>query len=264
MAPGTYSGPANRGIMFGGKSIALIAQGGRSATAIDCEHQDRGFLFVDGEDEEATVRGFTVRNGQGSGGGIRCVNSWPTIIDCVFTDNDGENYGGAVYCNNAMSPSPSFSHCVFANSVAAVQGGGVLMDFSDAAFENCTFAGNGSNEGGGIHCGTGSHPTFQRCIIAHGTDGGAVHCPGTSVPSFTNCCVFGNAGGDELCGDYFDNLHADPRFCSAGTGDYSLRDDSPCLPANNEWGILIGALEQGCSGTAVEAKSWGAIKALYR
>ncbi len=97
VAPGTYTGPSNRGITFGGKSVVLRSEEGRASTVIDCEFQDRGFFFVDREDEAATVRGFTVVNGLGSGAGIRCVNSWPTIIDCAFVDGDGENYGGGVY-----------------------------------------------------------------------------------------------------------------------------------------------------------------------
>ncbi|MCK4512713.1 hypothetical protein KAW64_13295, partial [bacterium] len=59
VAPGTYTGPANRNISFGGKNIVLKSQEGRASTVIDCEHQDRGFFFVDGEDQSATVQGFT-------------------------------------------------------------------------------------------------------------------------------------------------------------------------------------------------------------
>jgi len=264
VAPGTYTGPANRNISFGGKNIVLKSQDRRAPTVIDCEYQDRGFYFVDGEDESATVQGFTVKNGLGSGGGIRCVNSWPTVVDCVFTGNDGENYGGGVYCNNAVSPSPSFVNCVFANNSAAIQGGGVLMDFSEVTFTNCTFVGNGASEGGGIHCGVNSAPAFVNCIIAFGSEGGAVHCPTSSVPTFNHCCVFGNAGGDELCGDHYENLFEDPLFCGAPEGDYSLYDTSLCLPANNAWAVLIGALGEGCNATVVQEKSWGAIKAMHR
>ena len=264
VAPGTYTGPSNRGITFGGKSVVLRSQEGRASTVIDCERQDRGFFFVDREDETATVLGFTVVNGLGSGAGIRCVNSWPTIIDCAFVDGDGENYGGGVYCNNSISSSPSFTGCVFADNTAAVRGGGVLMDFSEATFTNCTFVGNGAPEGGGVHCGTGSAPLFTNCIVAFGTDGGAVHCPATSTPAFNHCCVYGNAGGDGLCGDTLENIFEDPLFCDASLGDYSLLDDSPCLPGNNAWGVRIGALGYGCDGTAVEEKTWGAIKAMYR
>jgi hypothetical protein len=264
VAPGTYTGPANRNISFGGKNIVLKSQEGRASTIIDCEHQDRGFLFVDGEDESAIVQGFTVRNGLGSGGGIRCVNSWPTVVDCAFTDNDGENYGGGVYCNNAVSPSPAFANCVFAGNTASIHGGGLLMDFSEVTFTNCTVVGNGAPEGGGIHCGTASSPSFLNCIIAFSSDGGAVWCPTTSVPTFNHCCVFGNTGGDELCGDYWENLFVDPLFCGADAGDYTLHSNSPCLPWNNEWSAAIGALGEGCAASAVKERSWGAIKAMYR
>jgi len=43
----------------------------------------------------------------------------------------------------------------------------------------------------------------------------------------------------------------------------ALYNTSPCLPANNECGVLIGALGQGCTMTAARAATWSAVKALY-
>ena len=40
--------------------------------------------------------------------------------------------------------------------------------------------------------------------------------------------------------------------------------DSPCLPAGNPWSATLGAWGEGCSNPAVEATSWGRIKALHR
>ena len=49
-------------------------------------------------------------------------------------------------------------------------------------------------------------------------------------------------------------------------GDLTLCGNSPCLPANNPWGVLIGAHDWSCGicASPVERVSWGQIKALYR
>jgi hypothetical protein len=264
VAPGVYAGPENRGISFGGKNIVLRSEEGRGETVIDCEGQDRGFYLVDGETAEAQIRGFTVMNGAGSGGGIRCVNAWPTVLDCAFIDCDGGSYGGGMYVNNAVSPSPLVRGCLFANNESALQGGGALLEFTEATFENCTFVGNGAPEGGGVACGAGAAPAFRNCILAFSTEGAAIWYSGSSFPSFSHCCSHGNAAGDSLTGSGGENLHEDPLFCDVAEGEYSLQADSPCLAANNAWHELIGAYGGGCEPSAIEERSWGAIKAIFR
>jgi hypothetical protein len=80
--------------------------------------------------------------------------------------------------------------------------------------------------------------------------------------------VYGNTGGDDLCGtDLGGNFSLDPLFCDPENGDYTLDGCSPCLPGNHPHGFdcgLIGALGQGCGATATEETSWGRIKSLYR
>ena len=45
VAPGTYTGPGNRGIDLNGKAIILKSLDGATSTVIDCERSDRGFDF---------------------------------------------------------------------------------------------------------------------------------------------------------------------------------------------------------------------------
>jgi hypothetical protein len=264
VAPGVYTGPGNRGISFHGRDVVLRAEEGRASTIIDCEHQDRGFYFVDGETSESVVRGFTVVNGSGSGGGIRCVNSWPTIRNCAFIACEGGSYGGGIYLNNAVSPSPVIRDCLIADCTSHLYGGGALMDFTEAEFRNCTFVGNGAPTGGAVACGTGAMPVFSNCILAFSSGGASAWCSGASGPAFTHCCSYGNAAGDSLCGDVGDNLYSDPLFCDVPAGDYHLRDDSPCLPDNNAWHELIGAFTGECQSSAIEQRSWSTIKAMFR
>jgi hypothetical protein len=68
--------------------------------------------------------------------------------------------------------------------------------------------------------------------------------------------IFGNAGGDALCGtDGGGNFSLDPLFCGTAGYEFNLTDGSPCVPGNpsggvcdNEW---IGALGGGCGETPV-------------
>jgi hypothetical protein len=43
----------------------------------------------------------------------------------------------------------------------------------------------------------------------------------------------------------------DPQFCDPESGDYHVASSSPCLPANNDCGALIGAFGQGCAAVNV-------------
>jgi len=61
--------------------------------------------------------------------------------------------------------------------------------------------------------------------------------------------IFGNAGGDALCGtDGGGNFSTDPLFCGpAGSGIVSIGGYSPCNPSRNSCGVLIGALPAACA-----------------
>jgi parallel beta-helix repeat protein/predicted outer membrane repeat protein len=106
---GTYTGPGNRNLDFGGKSIILLAPGGAASTIIDCNGLGRGFNFHSGETPATAVIGFTITNGQADyGGAIRCDHSHPQIRECVITGNTATNQGGGIYCNPSI---PTFADC---------------------------------------------------------------------------------------------------------------------------------------------------------
>ena len=67
--------------------------------------------------------------------------------------------------------------------------------------------------------------------------------------------VYGNTEGDwiyELAPfeGLAGNFSLDPLFCDWIGGDFTINASSPCMPANNECGILIGALGEGCTLSA--------------
>jgi hypothetical protein len=89
----------------------------------------------------------------------------------------------------------------------------------------------------------------------------------TSVPPQASCNLFwANAGGD-YADEYIPSptdLFVDPLFCDPGANDFTLRDDSPCLPENSGGCGQIGAFGEGCGAIAVVPESWGKLKANYR
>jgi hypothetical protein len=67
-------------------------------------------------------------------------------------------------------------------------------------------------------------------------------------------------GADSL----YANMAADPLFCGAASSDFTIQACSPCAGAAHDGGD-IGAYGAGCDcASSVVARSWGAIKAIYR
>ena len=94
VAPGTYTGWANRDLDFGGKAITVRSSDPGdpavvAATVIDCQQAGRGFIFQSGETSAAVVDGLTVTNGfAADGAGVLLLNgSGATIRNSVFTGN---------------------------------------------------------------------------------------------------------------------------------------------------------------------------------
>jgi hypothetical protein len=89
-----------------------------------------------------------------------------------------------------------------------------------------------------------------------------------SSPTLICCDLYGNEGGNWIgcIADQYGvngNMSEDPLFCDPDNEDFTLREDSPCAPANSGGCGLIGAVPVGCGATALEPTTWGAIKASF-
>jgi outer membrane protein assembly factor BamB len=213
--PGTYTGPGDYNIDFLGKAIIVrslfptdpcfVAQ-----TIIDCNGHGGAFYFVNGEDANSVLDGFTVTNARE--GGINCYSgSSPTITNCVVTGNSALNYLGGIYC---LESSPTITNCTINGNggcgiscldssltitnctISNNDGDGISCGGGNPTITNCTITGNSSDyhDGSGIYCENGS-PTITDCNI-RGNSGSGIECDDHSSPAITNCTITGNHGGN--------------------------------------------------------------------
>ena len=177
VAPGTYI----ENINFLGKAITVKSSDGSEVTIIDGSspsNPDIGSVvrFVNNEQPDSVLDGFTLRNGAGSttsgpypwsvGGGIWCNASSPTIKNNTITGNDIGRHpsaaaaGGGIYCQQG---SPTIiSNNITENTVTHdlwLGGGGIWCEYSPATIESNHFSDNvcycgdtGQGGGGGIGC----------------------------------------------------------------------------------------------------------------
>ncbi|MGQ0720328.1 MAG: right-handed parallel beta-helix repeat-containing protein, partial [Candidatus Eiseniibacteriota bacterium] len=185
-----------------------------------------------------------------SGGAVDCWHSTGTFLRCDFVGNDAALRGGAFSVN--VVSGPSFTDCVFARNAAPTGGAVRLAGSGTAVLVGCAMIENTATvQGAGIYGDGVSAAILDRTLIAFG-NGAAVVCAGSAWADITCTDVFGNTGGDwtgciaaELGAD--GNFSADPELCDMAGGDYRVSlPTSPCLPANNPCGQLVGSLAGGC------------------
>ncbi len=203
VADGTYTGPGNVDLDFGGKAITVVSVNGAGSTVINCQGSSnaphRAFLFHSGETSATTVSGFTLENGYapadaspGDGGAVTVTSGSPTFLNCVFSGSAASAYGGALYVGSGSSI--TLAHCTFTGN-AAQYGGAVNGEASSAlSVSGCSFQSNTATaSAGAVHC---SAVTFTDCVFsgnaASSGTGGGVYVSSASA-AFVRCTVSGNA-----------------------------------------------------------------------
>lgn len=224
-----------------------------------------GALACEGSSPHVAVALFEGNVASSEGGALYLHSSDPVIEHAVLNGNMSGEDGGAVSCQYSA---PVFRHTLFRGNQSANGGGALVSWGSPPLIESCTLSENGAALGGAVYL-YGDAPTISNVIISFCTSGGAVYCDGGATPTLTCCDVYGNADGDWLgciAGQYglSGNISEDPLFCDPEYDNYMLDEMSPCAPASNSCGVLIGAYDVGCGASAVQSASWGAIKAMYR
>jgi parallel beta-helix repeat protein len=216
----------------------------------------------------------------GDGGGIRLFLI-PTglfiISNNTIESNVAADHGGGIFVWNAhpaLSLVGDISYNIIWRNTAVSEGsgdsgGGIWMGRTDATVRNNTIVYNiglgGEFWGGGIALCYSGAPTIARNIIA-GNSGGGILCKDETAPIIEDNLGWQNSPGQGwgLCLRWESgggNVIADPLFCGADIGEFTLSSDSPALthPAG-----VIGAISVvACEGTAVVPTTWSAIKARF-
>ena len=259
VSAGTYY----ENINFNGKNIALIGED-RETTIIDGGYNGSVVTFDSIEGTASALSNFTITGGNAyDGGGIYCSSSAPTIKDNIITGNVSDTYGGGISCN--YSSPIIMNNTITSNS--AIYGGGISFDrYTSSVIKGNNIHGNSAEEGGGIGCFTFSSPTITNNTIvgnSASTNGGGIYCYYVSAPNVTNTIIWDNtASTDPNISVYFSdpyfnycdvmgswegegNIDADPLFCDAENGDFTVQSDSPVLGAGQD-GTDMGAYGVGC------------------
>ena len=218
--PGTYTGFGLQVVDMLGKAIWLHSHSGQEGTNIDGEGMRRVLFCHNGESNQTIIEGFTIRNGLASGdypsstgGGMRNQqNSSPTIIGCVFIDNNAD-FGGGMY-NNSSSP----------------------------IVTNCSFKNNSGEFGGGMRNASGSLPIVTGCLFSGNVAlyGGGIYSSIASAPSISNSTICGNTV-DQVNGKFIDlGGNIIQEICSADCPDINgdgYVNVSDLLAVIDQWGL---------------------------
>jgi hypothetical protein len=200
---------------------------------------------------QAAFEGFTVVSNYG---GIHCFGGEGIRITGNRVAGGDDSVGPGITCFDTAA-------LVNENVIFRRQGIGIYCERSSAHILQNTIVDNGAEAlpRAGIHCGPGATPTIERNIIAFG-HGPAIRCDAGAMPIVRCNDLFGNSGGDAVCGvDEGNNVSLDPVFCDRENGELGLRANSPCAQAAGCG--AIGAEAVACAASAIEAASWGWIKA---
>ncbi len=213
---------------------------------------------------------FELNHADRDGGGMFCYYyAKPVLTDVLFAENSASRHAGGLHMKTYANG--SLTNVTFWRNTAVEYGGGmVLMSWTHPPLTSCTFADNSAGmNGGGLFCINESSPALNRVIIAFSSSGEGIYGMDDSNPTLACCDVWGNAGGgyggtvpDQT--GIVGNIAEDPLFCGMPSGDLTIDAASPCAPENSDCEMLMGAHGIGCGGVAVEKKSWGAIKGMYR
>ncbi|MFH1680201.1 MAG: T9SS type A sorting domain-containing protein [Candidatus Eisenbacteria bacterium] len=195
-----------------------------------------------------------------SGGGMLVTGRVVAYLRRVVAQgNIASGTGGGIFLEGEFCRAWVESCAAVGNAAAgdAARGGGVATDGAGwLILGHSTIAGNRSTgEGGGLAIlGESSGPIDLNASVIWGNcaagSGNQIHW---EAPYDGNVCCIDTSGGEPLAFCY-GCFHSDPLFCapeeclSAPTtdGDYRLDHASPCLPANNLWGVQIGGFGEGC------------------
>jgi len=271
VAAGTYT----ENINFNGKNIVVLGED-KETTIIDGNNNASVVTFKSGEDSNAVLNGFTIKNGKMTsystghgGGGIHIRDSSPTLSELIITDNKAYS-GGGIYIDFPSSthslPMPSINSSIIIGNDAS-DGAGILFygNIQGPIINNCLIVSNTGGFSTGVEVyDEWTMPTLINVTIAN-HDIGIEQSYGGSV-IVKNSIIWGNGnsvygregstnqlkeatysiiyGGHTGTG----NIDTDPKFLKVITtgdeeSDYHLKDSSPAIGAGTATGAPTTDIE---------------------
>jgi hypothetical protein len=205
--------------------------------------------------ESCVVRG---NSAQGGGGGVFDGGFANRIEGNVFIRNRGLHGGGGIASGRA-----DISNNLVAENFADLGPGGIELGVYGAVRNNTVVA-NATT--GTVAAGVGAREGIvSHNIIAFNSPGCGLTYGGSTPPDCND--LWHNeydACGEAWSPDQGGNFAQDPLFCDMANHDYSLHDNSPCLPGPQNLCGLVGGSSEGCGTVLVKQQSWGSVKELFR
>ena len=193
---GTY----NEVIDFKGKAIEVTGTACPEKTIIDgTGKSDSVVTFTTSEGSSSIIKGFTIQNGlvtSGSGGGIVCSQTSPTIDDCIITSN-AARYGAGIYSYGG-SPTIKNTKITDNTTFSPGYGGGIYLGYSSSpTITDCEVTDNyGVTFGGGFYLTMSADPDISDTIISGNdnyTGGGGIFSTNSSTATLTRCTIQSNS-----------------------------------------------------------------------
>ena len=130
-------------------------------------------------------------NSANYGGGIYCSQSNAVIIDCVISNNFGQQESGGIHCTS--SSRPYIWNCIITNNQTDSRGGGIaIFNSSQPTIDNCTIHNNDAYlAGGGISCRSDTDIRNSDIQFNHANSGGGIDIYYADI-SIQNCLITDN------------------------------------------------------------------------
>ena len=267
VSDGTWSGPGNHDIDFGGKAITVASAGGPLNCIIDCGGDAHlGFILETGERRGSVVSGFTIRNGHfgiecsrsssvitgnvitGCVGGIHASMGSQLISGNTISDCSMSGISGGFYYNTGSSWEP----LITGNTITGNDGNGVGF-YSEYGVARPEISANTieGNSGAGVSAG-GHITTLVSGNTISGNGGGGVRfAGGEAAGTVVDNVITGNTaergGGVHMHagGVIRNNLIANNRASDTGGGihaSYLYPEVTNCTVKGNSAGVRGGAI----------------------
>jgi predicted outer membrane repeat protein len=268
VSPGRY----NESINFNGKAITLKSTDGAAVTTIDgWDKNDSVVKCISGEGPSTILDGFTITGGTGNtelfsksetvGGGLFCMYSSPTVLNCIFVSNSATYQGGGIY--NGDRSNTVIRNCKIISNVSE-RGGGVYNSRGTPEIRDTEISDNTAKFGGGGMYNFGSYVQIVSCVFKHNRaeyNGGGIYdydSRGTmtatvftdNLAMFSGSAVYRGYRSALVIGEYCQFTM--PHDTVSGTGGYRVArgrstgaccigtgclivDESACVKAGGTW-----------------------------